>query len=353
MKYLHIMNNEKFNEAYIVFIEKNFNMNEHYFVFWGGVSEDEIPILKRENILKIKSKKDIIKLLYFMNKKVKIYLHNLFNDRLLLILYLHPWVLNRCNWIIWGADLYNLTDYPISFKSKIIRRIRLSTIKRFGEVSTLVKGDYDLAKSKYNIKGKYKEGFYPPKLNYKDLDNLINSYEKNNTLFIQIGNSADKRNNHIEVLNELIKFKEENIKIFCPLSYGDKEYANYISEYGTNLFGDKFVPMLDFMPYSEYIEYLNSIDIAIFNNDRQQALGNIYLLLYFGKKVFIRSDTTMWKHFTEKLGVHVYDALKIKNINFSQFKTIDKNINLINREYTRKIYTEEYAVTIWEKNLKG
>ena len=39
------------------FIEKNFNMNEHYFVFWGGVSEDEIPILKRENILKIKSKK--------------------------------------------------------------------------------------------------------------------------------------------------------------------------------------------------------------------------------------------------------------------------------------------------------
>lgn len=353
MKYLHIMHNDKFNEAYIMFIEKNFNMDEHYFVFWGGVSEDKIPILKRENILKIKNKKDIIKLLYFMNKKVKIYLHGLFNGKLILILYLYPWVLNRCNWIIWGGDLYSLRDYPISFRSKIIRKIRLSIIKRFGEVSTLVKGDYDLAKLKYNIKGKYKEGFYPAKLNYKDLDNLINSYEKNNTLFIQIGNSADKTNNHIEVLNELIIFKEENIKIFCPLSYGDKEYANYISEYGKKLFGDKFIPMLDFMPYSEYIEYLNSIDIAIFNNDRQQALGNIYLLLYFGKKVFIRSDTTMWKHFTEELDTHIYDVLKIKDINFSQLKTIDKNINLINRENIRKIYTEEYAINIWEKNLKG
>ena len=40
---------------------------------------------------------------------------------------------------------------------------------------------------------------------------------------ILIGNSATETNNHIEVLDLLSKFKNEDIKIYVPLSYGDME----------------------------------------------------------------------------------------------------------------------------------
>ena len=41
------------------------------------------------------------------------------------------------------------------------------------------------------------------------------------------------------------------------------------------------------MPYSSYISFLGSIDIGIFNNNRQQGMGNITNLLYLGKKVYL------------------------------------------------------------------
>ena len=353
MKYLHIMWNDKFNKTYIEFIERNFNQNEHYFVFWGGSSEDVIPILDRNNILKVNSKKELIKLVTLMNKNIKIYLHGLFNSKLIFMLYLQPWILKRCNWIVWGGDLYCYRHVPKSIKSQISRNIKLATIRNIGEVSTLVEGDYVFAKDNYNIKGRYKEAFYMLPSTYKDLDEIINRPrpDKKDQIFIQVGNSATKGNNHIEVLNELSKFKCKDIKIFCPLSYGDEEYAQYVAEYGQRLFGNKFIPMLNFMPYDEYTDYLNSVDIGIFNNDRQQALGNIYSLLYLGKKVYIRSDTTMWGFFMDKLNINIYDILKIKDIDFEEFKMMDKNMESNNRNNIKPVFTDEYAINIWERNF--
>ena len=45
----------------------------------------------------------------------------------------------------------------------------------------------------------------------------------------------------------------------------------------------------------------DSIEIAIFNNDRQQAMGNITALLGMKSKVFIRDDTSMWSNFSNLL----------------------------------------------------
>ena len=49
------------------------------------------------------------------------------------------------------------------------------------------------------------------------------------------------------------------------------------------------------MPFERYIELLSDIDIAVFNHNRQQGLGNTTTLLGLGKKVYLRSDTTTWK----------------------------------------------------------
>ncbi|WP_181881452.1 hypothetical protein [Helicobacter sp. MIT 99-5507] len=42
------------------------------------------------------------------------------------------------------------------------------------------------------------------------------------------------------------------------------------------------------MQFDEYIAFLNNIDIAIFKQNRQQAMGNIFVLLALGKKSIFR-----------------------------------------------------------------
>ncbi len=50
-----------------------------------------------------------------------------------------------------------------------------------------------------------------------------------------MGNSADPANEHIEALAQLEKFKESNIKIYVPLSYGNQAYAEQVIEYGKTI----------------------------------------------------------------------------------------------------------------------
>jgi hypothetical protein len=109
---------------------------------------------------------------------------------------------------------------------------------------------------------------------------------------ILVGNSADPSNNHLDVLDKLEAHKNENIKIYVPLSYGNQVIAEEKKR-----FGDKFIPRTEMMPFQNYLEFMGLIDIAIFNHKRQQAIGNTITLLGLRKKVFIRSDVVQWQFF--------------------------------------------------------
>jgi len=45
------------------------------------------------------------------------------------------------------------------------------------------------------------------------------------------------------------------------------------------IFREKFKPLVDFIPFDEYLNLLAKVDIAIFNHKRQQTMGNITTLL--------------------------------------------------------------------------
>ncbi len=105
-------------------------------------------------------------------------------------------------------------------------------------------------------------------------------------------------------------------------------------ERGKEIFGDKFIPILEFMPFERHLEFLAQIDIAIFNSNRQQAMGNIITLLGLGKKVYMRSNITSWKLF-EEIGVKVFDVADIN------LEPIDKKIAEENRRKIREYFSEE------------
>jgi hypothetical protein len=348
VRYLHIMSNDKFEGPCIEFLARNFDINEHIFVFIGELKHNKyIEEKYKNNILKIKNKKDIVNILRFIKstyKSKKIFLHGLFYEKIVQFLFFQPWLLKKCNWVIWGGDLYFYQKPKITIKQKVYEFMRAFCIKKFNGLITYIRGDYELAKKWYRIKGKYYECFMYPSNLYKEID-FFNNKNRDEKIYIQIGNSADPSNNHKEIIEKIRKYRNENIEIICPLSYGNKEYAEEIKKLGESIFGNKFIALMDFIPFEEYINILGKIDIAIFNHKRQQAMGNTITLLGLGKKVYLRNDVTQWKLFYD-LGIKVYS---VEDFNI---KKIDNEIRLKNKEIVKKYFSEENLIKQLRKIFK-
>jgi hypothetical protein len=144
---------------------------------------------------------------------------------------------------------------------------------------------------------------------------------------ILLGNSADPSNNHIEVFNKLTNYKDSDIKVYTPLSYGNKKYAQNIINQGKKLLGDKFVPITDFMPKEEYLTLLAKIDIAVFNHNRQQAMGNIITLLGLGKTVYLKQDISS-AILLKNHGIKTFD-LQMFKLEVADSKIIKTNIDKV------------------------
>jgi len=344
--------NEKFNKDYIDFINEEFDLKDHKFLFLGGHKSDVRPIPEYSNVevgLEYGMNRTINwNFLLFKNcyKAEKIYLHGFTNSKVIKFLFYNPSLLKKCNWIIWGGDLYSY-EYPKeTFKKKWKEFMKKFCIKRFGGLITYLKGDYELAKKWYGAKGEYFKCIMYPSNLHKDL-NIIEIDKDKSKTYIQIGNSSHRSNNHKEVIDKLVKYKDENIEIICPLSYGDEKYSEEIERYGKEKFGSKFLALTDFLPFDEYLNILGKIDIAIFNHKRQQAMGNIITLLGLGKTVYIRDDISTWSLLEEIL-------VKVKASNGEITLDLLSEIECENNSYTiKKRFSEKNLKEEWRNIFNG
>lgn len=341
MNNLHIFPNEKFTNPYIEFINNNFNENKHLFFIVGkGIGR---TINKHQNVKEIKNSFFVFfSLVNEMYKKDKVIIHGLGFPQIVLLLFLQPWLLKKCYWVIWGGDLYSYRKQKTTIKSKVYEMMRGKVIRNMGGLITHIKGDYELAREWYDAKGKYYYSFMYPSNLYKEYD-LSNVKKDTEKTYIQVGNSADPSNNHIEVFEKLFPYRDENIEIACPLSYGNKEYAAEVIRKGKEMFGEKFNPLVDFMPFEEYLEFLAKIDIAMFNHKRQQAVGNITTLLGLGKKVYIRDDITTWD-FCKSHNLTVFKANSKLN---DLFLILEEAIIKKNIENVKKSFSEQQLKKNW------
>jgi hypothetical protein len=339
-------NDKKFIYSYIKAIDSNFS--EHEFIIFN--QEDHSYYNKNNDIYLLNEKKKYLYLEKQLYKAKKIFLHNLFNKNIIIILFLQPWLLKKTKWILWGADLYNYKRKKRKLKHKILEFMKSKVIKNLEGIITYIKGDYELAKKWYNTQAYFYESIcylsnIPSyNINEKKL-NLKNNTKKH--LFIQVGNSADPSNNHKEILKSLKMLNDnqkKKIKIICPLSYGTEEYAKKIIKYGKSLFGKDFVPLTKFMDLKTYNKLQSNIDIAVFNHKRQQAMGNILSLLYLGKKVYIRDDITTWDFMRN----HDIKVFSFNNYNINNLlEKIDPEIAKQNREKIDSRFNIDIFIEEW------
>lgn len=306
-KILHLFGwDKKFVLPFIAFVREHFDDGEHCYIIYGQVNDGPLPA--GPNVIHYPSLlKNLPALLAQIRAAKKVILHGLFSSHLLYTLALQPWALKKCYWTIWGGDLYIHNNEVKDWRERKNGWFRRFVISRLGHFITHIEGDYKLAQQWFGAKGQWHECFMYPSNLYKDYPLQPVAHD---TINIQVGNSADPTNNHLEVLEKLKAFRDQPIRIYVPLSYGNQQHAQNVIAYGAENFGEKFVPLTDFMPFEKYLDLLAKIDIAIFNHRRQQGMGNVITLLGLGKKVYIRSNITTWP-MLNRLNINLHDAEKI------------------------------------------
>jgi len=252
--------------------------------------------------------------------------------------------LKQFSWVIWGGDLYFYNEKK-SFKYKIYEFARLLTIKRFGYFITNLKGDFFLAQKFYKVNGKHLFAFYPISLGSHNESKILN---KKQVLKILVGNSTDPSNNHKEILNILSKFKNEEIEIYCVLSYGNFiSYREEVIRYGKMVFNEKFIPVLTYMNNHDYNKFIDQIDILVLYHNRQQAVGNIVYFLHSKKKVFIKQGISTCS-FLDDQGISYFFTDTIHELSIDEFSYMEDFQRENNKRIINSLYSEKNLTKVWQ-----
>ncbi len=325
-KYIHIMNNGFHTFTILNFINKYFDNLEHCFIFPNPREETKLKIDEISNAYSTSLESITIEF------AKKIVFHGLFTKTVIEYLYCNSEWLSKSYWYIWGGDLYNIEQ---SKEGDFVR-------SNFAGILTAF--DRDIYEEKFGKPKKYFDLTYP----HKELElNLLS--QKNETFtHIQINNCEDETT--LEMLDILAKFKDEHIKISTILSYKSANHKNVkdmILEKGYAIFGNKFNPILDYLCVEDYTKHLGSVDIYISNQNRQQGNGNAAVICSLGKKVFTKSDTSVYKKYNE-LGIKYYDTHTIKDLSYKEFIFQDDKIKEKSVKKLKERMANKTKVAQWE-----
>ena len=319
---------KKFALPLVDFIVNELNLANHTFlIFDNGIEISN----ESENVFVIHTpfRNNIIKNFLLFRKLIKnadkIILHGL-PILILILLLFYPFKCKNCSWVIHGADLYERLDKS---KHKLYEKL---VIGYFDSHITHIEGDSRLANEVFDSKAKF--NYSPMYLsNVVQTANFKISDSKDSNYILLLGNSLSKTNNHIYLLKKIKAHANQLSKIICPLSYGnDLAYRDEVIGLGVRLYGERFQPLTEFMPRIEYEKLLESVDIALFDHWRQEAMGVTLSLLSLGKTVYMRSTTESYKSLVNR-GFKVFDNQILLDKGLKQQNVIE------NKELLEKYYS--------------
>lgn len=250
--------------------------------------------------------------------------------------------------LFWGGDLiHHLKQF--SEPANVIHKIKNKYLKHQIEhapcVITLTEGEHFKLEKSLSLRGKWFLGSFMSN-SMKDIGELKNAKKDTKPIKILVGNSATRTNRHVEALKALSRFKDEDIEIILPLSYGDSRYGEQVEQIGKELFGEKCKSLMSFMPAKDYNTLLSKITVGVFNSNRQQGMGNVSRLLALGAKVFLSSENPMYHEDISK-GLYVFPAEGISGGSFSDFIYFSEEMKESNMKKSSFEASSKEAVDLW------
>lgn len=340
-KYVHFFRYTLFIKSFYMMLEKEFNIKEHLFIINYTMRNDVFSILNfihEKNQMNCNivlfdsihcSSSDFLEdkincnAIYFsdkmdaiFNRADKIFLHSAFledaaSDFMCSVADSYS---DKMAWLSWGGDAY------------------------FEEISDAVKELIRGLKYAYVPAAKCRDAmnYYhlktPPRVKRniyfyiweKDKEPI----KKHNGIHILLGHSGKEYVNHEYGMKLLMKYKDEDIKIFAPLVYGESiEHREKIVKLGKEYFGEKFIPMFDYMEQSQYYNFLQEIDIGVFPMNKACAGTTLLYLTAIGKKVYMSSEIAIYFH-NSNMEISSEDIEELKASSFEEFiKDLDSKRN--------------------------
>lgn len=338
---LHLFSYEKFTSDYIKRINSLFNPSNHLFFVIGEKVEQLIDDPIGFNVIYSSQYNNKVDCMVDIMKKVAesdlIIFHSIFFGNEALILLIIEQLLLKKNyfWNIWGFDLYN------EYRNRKKRRVHFTLMKIF--IKHLkgvgyIKGDYYFLKENFKTEATFHLASYTydfSKLTFRKSD-CINAGRN-----IMLGNSATEECQYEMSIDFLQNIIHNCDKVYCILSYphNNVNYRNKIVNYGKDKLGDKFIPIIEYMSFDEYASFLENIDIAIFNHNRQQGLGNIAELIYLGKKVYVNPQNACLGYFQD-INVKLFSTDDMNKRDF--FNPITLNDAVENNRKIKEFYDENF-----------
>ncbi|WP_198166339.1 TDP-N-acetylfucosamine:lipid II N-acetylfucosaminyltransferase [Prosthecochloris sp. HL-130-GSB] len=246
-------------------------------------------------------------------------------------------------WIGWGYDYYTrmlmqafpqglLLSHTQNLKQDELKSVFLKRMFGFGKraVSRLLgystkfdakcldKIDYFLPviDEEYELARSLNNGFKPKYLpwNYgtveDDLGGITAFEEMGDDLLV--GNSASYENNHIDLFEYIAeRYDLGKRKAVVPLSYGSDVYRAKVLDAGKYYLGDNFMPLLEFMNKESYTRLLGRCGYVFMGHLRQQALGNICIMMLKGARIHLHSQNPLYKWFSKRGAV--VDVWNVQN----------------------------------------
>lgn len=338
MKYLHLINDTLFTNYAIKLFEQ---CNPGNNIFLIGVKDENIQLKYTEKneftvALKIQSKEYF----HFIEEK---------NFDILVVHFMHSYksmVVNKLKknvkivWLAWGGDILNTGNHsrdvyqpitrslvnklyppPIKMVTAMLRNVyylfsfgRLpataykKAIRKVNYCATVIPDEFDILAKEFPCFNAIKVPFaYASIEHYFKVIDTTDFVKGQNIL---VGNSINATSNHMDAFHKLHILNIKDRDIIVPLNYGEElKYKAEIIVEGKKMFNQRFIPLLNIQSEKEYIEILKGCNVAIMNHERQQAVGNIIILLWLGCKVFLSENSVVFSFFKRK-GFKVYSFQK-------------------------------------------
>ena len=234
---------------------------------------------------------------------------------LLIALLLNKKAVGRATAIMWGmqdAGPFKVPDTKRNFTTIVFgwfyEKLRRHIIPKFRYISTVIESEYERIKPIYKFMSPYKECKYT-----RSRPEVSGQPERKNSkcVNVQAGHAGYRLTNTLETLGILRKFTDENIRIYCPLSYGDKKYISEVIERGKEIYGSKFFPLTKQMSNTNYERFLSSMDVYVHNATGQMGLGNIDINIALKNKVYLNDEGVVYNDYKVMQG---YIVSKVSDI---------------------------------------
>jgi dTDP-N-acetylfucosamine:lipid II N-acetylfucosaminyltransferase len=346
---VHIITDSIFAKNLIKLIEKKFDYENHIFFIYGDKNTTKFlgDYVTHKNIIFSKSTLWFYTHCRILIKSSKVIVHQLNRPKLMLLFN----SFKKLYWVLWGGDLFFYYERNKSIKNRLIELVRRNFIRRVKFVASVFRSDFELCSILYNFSPVWFKKLYPYVIDFDIISKnltILEGSKSTRTIKILVGQSGSPTNNHIEVLNALSKYAKDDILLHLIVSYGGSEdYVKELKSLGDSLFRDKIVFIETHMDFETYTMFLNSMDICIFNHDIQEGLGNLFLLLYLRKKVFIRKGISTY-NYLQSLNIEVSNVFDISEMGFEKFISMNYEQCQKNSEYIEREVSEDIVAQYWE-----